>query len=90
MEFVSVFNLKLILLITLETILLTMDENFLNVEERLMDILLEKGRELSITEIVDFSGLPRSAVRTSLARLEGAGKVSFRKVGMAKLYSSNG
>jgi len=29
----------------------------------------------------------RSAVRTALAKLDGAGKVSIKKVGMAKIYS---
>lgn len=41
----------------------------------------------TITEIVAMSRLPRSVVRILLARLEGAGKVGFRKVGMAKVYS---
>jgi len=40
----------------------------------------------TITEIVASSKLPRSVVRILLARLEGADKVSFRKVGMAKIY----
>lgn len=42
---------------------------------------------LSITEIVEKSRLSRSAVRIILAKLEGAGVLSFRRVGMAKLYS---
>jgi len=40
----------------------------------------------TITEIVKVSKLPRSIVRIMLARLEGAEKVSFRRVGMAKVY----
>lgn len=45
----------------------------------------DKGR--TITEIVNLSRLPRSVVRIFLARLEGAERVNFRKVGMAKIYS---
>ena len=44
----------------------------------------EKG--LTITELVKKSELSRSAVRTALARLDGARIVSVRKVGMAKIY----
>jgi DNA-binding Lrp family transcriptional regulator len=40
----------------------------------------------SITEIVERTGISRSAVRTALAQLEGANLVTFRKIGMAKLY----
>jgi len=46
---------------------------------------LEKG--LTITELVKKSNLSRSAIRTVLARLEWAGKVSVRKAGMAKIYA---
>ncbi len=42
---------------------------------------------LTITGLVDVSKLNRSAVRTALAKLEGAGKVEVRKIGMAKVYS---
>ena len=45
----------------------------------------EKG--LTITELVEDSKLSRSAVRIILAKLDGAGKVSVRKIGMAKVYS---
>lgn len=41
---------------------------------------------LTITELVKLSKLTRSAVRTTLAKLEGAKKVSIRKIGMAKVY----
>ena len=47
----------------------------------------DEGR--TITEIVELSHFPRSVVRISLARLEGAGKIKFRKIGMAKVYSIN-
>jgi DNA-binding transcriptional ArsR family regulator len=56
-------------------------------DEKLIKVLGSSEREMSITEIVLVSRISRSAVRTMLARLEGAGKVSFRKVGMTKLYS---
>ena len=42
---------------------------------------------LTITELVEISKLSRHNIITSLAKLEGAGKVSVRKVGMAKIYS---
>ena len=45
---------------------------------------------LTITELVKKTKLNRSAVRTALAKLDGAEKVVIRKVGMAKVYSLNG
>ena len=42
---------------------------------------------LTITELVKVSKFSRHTVITSLAKLEGAGKVSIRKIGMAKIYS---
>ena len=54
----------------------------------MFEIVKSSGNEgRTITEIVTISRLPRSVVRILLARLEGAGKVGFRKVGMAKVYS---
>ncbi len=46
----------------------------------------DSNNGLIITELVDISKLSRSAVRTALAFLEGAGEVSIRKIGMAKVY----
>ena len=46
-----------------------------------------KSDGMTITEVVKQSKFPRSVVRIVLARLEGAGKIGFRKVGMAKIYS---
>jgi predicted transcriptional regulator len=43
----------------------------------------------SITEIVKLTNLSRSAVRTCLAHMEGAGKIKVRKIGMAKVYILN-
>lgn len=48
---------------------------------------IKKYNSLTITEIVNKTKVNRSAVRTALARLDGAGKVSFRQIGMAKVYS---
>lgn len=45
---------------------------------------------LSITDLVKQTSYSRCQIRTMLARLEGANKVSIRQVGMAKLYSYNG
>ena len=55
-------------------------------ENLLFDILSENIQGLSITDLVNSSNLPRSKIRILLAKLEGAGKISFRNVGMAKLY----
>ena len=41
---------------------------------------------LTITDIVEKSKFSRSTVINILSKLEGAGKISFRKIGMAKLY----
>ena len=73
------------LFMILFTIILTTQEKMSEI--RIVKILKNKKNVgLSITELVYISQLSRSAVRTMLAKLEGAGKVSFRKVGMAKLY----
>jgi len=55
-------------------------------EEKILRILGSSPNGLTITEVVKLSRLPRSVVRILLARLEGAEKVSFRNVGMAKIY----
>ncbi len=57
-------------------------------DEKIFEIVRSSGDNgRTITKIVAMSRLPRSIVRILLARLEGAGKVKFRKVGMAKIYS---
>jgi predicted transcriptional regulator len=48
---------------------------------------LKKNGGMTITDIVKKSNLSRSAVRTALAKLEGADKVFIKNVGMAKIYS---
>ncbi len=59
-------------------------------ETKVVDILKKTGdKGMSITELVSKSKLSRSSIRISLARLEGAGRVTIRKVGMAKLYHLN-
>jgi len=59
-------------------------------EERVARILKEYAKSgLTITEIVVKTELSRSAIRTALAKLDGAEKVIVRKVGMAKVYSLN-
>ena len=54
-----------------------------------VDTVLNNSNNLTITEIVDKTKFSRSAIRTALAKLEGAGKVYIRKIGMAKVYSLN-
>lgn len=57
-------------------------------EDKVIQALKKNPRKgFTITELVLLSKLSRSALRTALARLEGAKKVSVRKVGMAKVYS---
>ena len=57
-------------------------------EDKVIQALKQNPRRgLTITELVLLSKLSRSALRTALAKLEGAKKVSIRKVGMAKVYS---
>ena len=62
-----------------------------NAVDRISSVLKKDSNGgLTITELVDVSKLSRSAVRTALAKLDGADKVSVRKVGMAKIYYLNG
>ena len=51
---------------------------------------LRKDGSLTITDLVNRTKLSRSAIRTALAKLDGAEKVSIKKIGMAKLYSLRG
>jgi len=63
----------------------------LNSEEEIVYNFIENNsyNGLTITDLVTLTKKPRSAVRIALAKLEGAGKVSCRKVGMAKIYNLN-
>ena len=58
-------------------------------EDKIKLILKKTSRGLTITDIVNKSKFSRSTVINILSRLEGAGKISFRKIGMAKIYSLN-
>ena len=66
-----------------------MNEKRDNAVEKVYSIL-KSSDGLTITDIVKKTKLNRSAIRTALAKLDGAGKVSVRKVGMAKVYLLNG
>ena len=55
-------------------------------EKKILHILRSSGEGRTITELTEISQLSRSAVRTALARLEGAEKIIFRSIGMAKVY----
>ncbi len=55
-------------------------------QNKLVVLLKKNSHGLTITELVVKSGLSRSCVRILLAQLEGARKVLFRQVGMAKVY----
>jgi len=57
-----------------------------NIVNKIGKIFKKNSDGLTITELVKVSKFTRSAVRTALAKLDGAGKVSLRKVGMAKVY----
>jgi predicted transcriptional regulator len=58
-------------------------------EKDIIKILKNSGEGRTITELTEVSQLSRSAVRTALARLEGAKKIVFRPIGMAKVYFPN-
>jgi DNA-binding transcriptional ArsR family regulator len=58
-----------------------------NVKNKLVKILKQNSKGLTITELVGKSSLSRSAIIVELAKLEGANKVSVRRAGMAKIYS---
>ncbi len=56
-------------------------------EKKVLRILRNSSEGRTITELTEVSQLSRSAVRTALARLEGAEKICHRIIGMAKLYN---
>lgn len=56
------------------------------VKKKLIKILQKHAHGLTITELVNISGLSRSAILIELAKLEGANKVIVRRAGMAKIY----
>lgn len=59
-------------------------------KNKIIKILNQNPRGLTITDLVKASGISRSSVRTILAWLEGAKRVSFRNIGMAKVYVLSG
>jgi DNA-binding Lrp family transcriptional regulator len=58
-----------------------------NILNKIVSILRNNSRGLTITEIVNKTNLSRSTVRTALANLEGGNRVSIKKIGMAKVYT---
>jgi len=61
-----------------------------NAEKSIVNFLRKNDDGLTITELVSLSKLSRSTVRVVLARLEGGNKISFREIGMAKVYHMGG
>jgi predicted transcriptional regulator len=57
-------------------------------EKIIVGLIHDSKTGLSITEIVKLTNQPRSTVRINLAHLEGANKIRYRKIGMAKVYIS--
>jgi len=55
-----------------------------------INVALKNSDGLTITDLVKKTKLNRSSVRTALAKLDGADKVSVREVGMAKIYLLKG
>ncbi len=64
-------------------------KNRSNVVDKVHSIL-KSFDGLTITDIVKKTKLNRSAVRTALAKLDGAERVKIKKIGMAKVYLING
>ena len=48
--------------------------------------LLRNSEDLTISDIVFKIKLSRATTRIALANLEGADRVDFKKIGMAKIY----
>jgi predicted transcriptional regulator len=59
-------------------------------EEKVIGILEKNSDGSTITELVGKLDLSRSTVRVALARLEGERKISYRNIGMAKVYVIGG
>ena len=56
------------------------------IESKILSCLKKSNGGCSITEIASKTKISRSAIRTTLAKLNGAGKISFRNIGVAKVY----
>ena len=71
-------------------LLLDVDIQFQMEKEDKIKLILKKSHKgLTITDIVNKSNFSRSTVINVLSKLDGAGQASFRKIGMAKIYSLN-
>ena len=71
-------------------LLLNVDIEFQMEKEGKIKLILKKSDNgLTITDLVKRSRLSRSTVIKFLAKMEGANKISFIKIGMAKVYSLN-
>lgn len=55
-------------------------------KKKILKALKKSKFGLTISDLVKITKLSRSGVRTCLAYLEGAKKVKFRNIGMAKLF----
>jgi transcriptional regulator of NAD metabolism len=58
----------------------------ISMEDKILKMLRESRRGLSIAELAKKLRSSRFIVRKNLARLEWEKKVSFEQIGMAKLY----
>lgn len=52
--------------------------------------LLKNSEDLTIANIALKIKLSRATTRIALAKLEGADKIQYKKIGMAKIYFLNG
>ena len=55
--------------------------------DKIIELLNKNEYGLTIAEICRRLKTTRNTISISIARLEGAGKVNIKKVGMAKIYS---
>ena len=65
-----------------------MDDEKRRVDKNIKKIydLIKNSEDLTISDIVSKIKLSRATTRIALAKLEGANKVDFKKIGMAKIY----
>ena len=56
-------------------------------ENKIIKILKKNPTGLTIAELTKKTKSSRFVVRSTLSKLEGAKKVSIRKIGMAKVYT---
>ncbi len=56
-------------------------------EDKILKILNKNRQGLTITELTKKIKISRFIIRSALSKLEGAKKVLFRRIGMAKVYS---